>query len=271
MSSYVVTGASRGIGYGFILELSKNPANTVIGIVRDVKYTEEKLAKEPEQRGNIHLLQGDMIDYQSLKNAAEKTSEITGGSLDYLIGNAGVTDPVEVVDAFDTLANDPLQLESALLFPFNVNVIGNVHLINLFMPLILKGRAKKVIAISSSSGDAEFVTKVQLDWGPGYAISKAALNMAVAKFSARYAGDGVLVMAICPGMVATEAFRGLTDEQRAKLPLMVEKFKHVYGDQVTTVTTETSVKNVLSVIERSSVLNRDGGSFVSHKGNKEWL
>jgi hypothetical protein len=93
MSSYVVTGASRGIGvclsplylirqipsvekrwprlrlvkYEFILELSKNPANTVIGIVRDVKFTEDKLAKEPESRSNIHLIQGDMTDYQSLK------------------------------------------------------------------------------------------------------------------------------------------------------------------------------------------------------------
>jgi NAD(P)-dependent dehydrogenase (short-subunit alcohol dehydrogenase family) len=93
------------------------------------------------------------------------------------------------------------------LFAFNTNVIGNVHLINLFMPLVLNGRAKKVITISSSAGDVDFINHVGLDTGPGYAISKAALNMAVAKFSARYARDGVLVMAICPGMVATEAFR----------------------------------------------------------------
>jgi NAD(P)-dependent dehydrogenase (short-subunit alcohol dehydrogenase family) len=34
-------------------------------------------------------------------------------------------------------------------------------------------------------------------------MSKAALNMAIAKFHAEYEKDGVLFMAICPGTVNT--------------------------------------------------------------------
>lgn len=71
------------------------------------------------------------------------------------------------------------------------------------MPLILKGRAKKVIAISTGSADPEMTLKADIFQAPAYSISKAALNMAVAKFSAVYREKGVLVMAICPGAVNT--------------------------------------------------------------------
>lgn len=37
------------------------------------------------------------------------------------------------------------------------------------------------------------------------------------------------------------------------------------------VTPESSVKNVMSVINNVSVENGDGGSFISHLGNKQWL
>ena len=36
-------------------------------------------------------------------------------------------------------------------------------------------------------------------------------------------------------------------------------------------TTEAAVKDVLSVIYKSSVENGDSGSFVSHYGNQQWL
>ncbi len=71
------------------------------------------------------------------------------------------------------------------------------------MPLILKGRAKKVIAISSGMSDPEMTLKADIFQATSYGMSKAALNVAVAKFSALYREKGVLVMAICPGAVDT--------------------------------------------------------------------
>jgi NAD(P)-dependent dehydrogenase (short-subunit alcohol dehydrogenase family) len=90
-----------------------------------------------------------------------------------------------------------------LIAHFRVNTIGPVHLFSIFMPLILKGRAKKVIAISSGAGDTEMTLIPDMYQASAYAISKAALNMAVAKLSAVYREKGVLVMAICPGGVDT--------------------------------------------------------------------
>ena len=36
-------------------------------------------------------------------------------------------------------------------------------------------------------------------------------------------------------------------------------------------TPESSVKDMMSVIEKASIAAGDGGSFVSHLGNKQWL
>jgi NAD(P)-dependent dehydrogenase (short-subunit alcohol dehydrogenase family) len=84
-------------------------------------------------------------------------------------------------------------------------VVGNIHLINIFMPLILKGDQKKVITLSSGLADIEITRQYDLGSSAAYSISKAAMNSAVAKFSAEYAQDGVLFLSVCPGMVNTGA------------------------------------------------------------------
>jgi NAD(P)-dependent dehydrogenase (short-subunit alcohol dehydrogenase family) len=97
--------------------------------------------------------------------------------------------------------NDPKTLEDDLLKCFRVNVVGNIHLFNLYMPLVLKGRVKKVITLGSGYADNDFTTNFSIDVAGPYSISKAAMNCAVAKFSAQYAEKGVLFMTIAPGAV----------------------------------------------------------------------
>jgi NAD(P)-dependent dehydrogenase (short-subunit alcohol dehydrogenase family) len=97
----------------------------------------------------------------------------------------------------------PLELEEELMKCFKINVVSNIHLFNLHLPLILKGQVKKVIAMSTGQADIEVINKFELDVAALYAISKAALNMAISKFNAQYKKDGVLFMSICPGMVET--------------------------------------------------------------------
>jgi NAD(P)-dependent dehydrogenase (short-subunit alcohol dehydrogenase family) len=86
---------------------------------------------------------------------------------------------------------------------FRINAVGAVHLFNIFMPLISRGRAKKVIAISTGMSDPEMTLKADIFQATSYAMSKAALNMAVAKFSAIYREKGILCMAVCPGAADT--------------------------------------------------------------------
>jgi len=51
--------------YGFIQHFSSNPANTVIGIVRDKTSTERKLVKDGIE--NVVLFEADIADLAGLK------------------------------------------------------------------------------------------------------------------------------------------------------------------------------------------------------------
>ena len=93
------------------------------------------------------------------------------------------------------------ELEAVSSQLWQTNVLGNVHLFHLFLPLVLKGNVKKVITISTGVADLDFTNEVGIDIGSLYAASKAAMNIIVAKFSVQYKSDGVLFMAISPGVV----------------------------------------------------------------------
>lgn len=47
-------------------QLSENPNNVVVGLVRDKATTDKKVLSELN-RPNIHIVQADLIDYDSLK------------------------------------------------------------------------------------------------------------------------------------------------------------------------------------------------------------
>ena len=156
---------------------------------------------------------------------------------------------------------------------------------------------KKVIALSSGLADPKMVLDFNIDVAASYAISKAALNFAITKFSAEYAKDGVLFMSISPGLVDTGHFnncmctslpflhglisrhsRGgrsnglkVTPAQAESIGKLGTSFQKYAPDFKGARTPEDSVKDMLKVIEGASLENGDGGAFVSHKGNQQWL
>ncbi|KAL4815437.1 hypothetical protein BDW67DRAFT_191505 [Aspergillus spinulosporus] len=270
MSSYAITGASRGIGWAFLSNLSSNPDNTVIALVRNKAGTEKRVAEELNGRTNIHVVQADLNVYRTLEAAAAETSEITGGGLDYLIANAAYLTKYDHFESLNTLGKDPIALEEKLLTNFRTNTVAQIHLFNLFIPLILRGTAKKVIAISSGHADFELVSKVNLATAPAYAISKVALNMAVAKFSAQFSDDGVLFLSVCPGVVDTGIFEQLTEDELAGVEVILKKF-HEYSPTFNGPRQPAdSVKDVLNVIHNATV-EKNAGGFLSHKGNRTWF
>jgi NAD(P)-dependent dehydrogenase (short-subunit alcohol dehydrogenase family) len=81
------------------------------------------------------------------------------------------------------------------------NVIGNIHLFHLFLPLVLRGKTKKVISITTGLADVDSTNLLEVEVASLYAASKAALNMVMAKFNAQYKKDGMLFLSISPGVV----------------------------------------------------------------------
>jgi NAD(P)-dependent dehydrogenase (short-subunit alcohol dehydrogenase family) len=273
MVSYVVTGVSRGIGYAFLDLLSKESSNVVVGIVRNKAATKEKIAADPaiKDRSNIHIVEADLTKYTDIKRAASEADAILGGSLDYLIGNAGLIPLFDAYDPIGVLGEKPEELEQVMIETYKVNVIANVHLINLFMPLIMKGQTKKVIIISSGFADVDWTAKYDLTPGSLYSASKAAMNMVVAKFSAQYRKDGVLFLNLAPGMVDNGLYKDSTPEEVEKLQQTMAKFSSYQPDFSGPLTPQQSTSMMKGVWEKASIENGNAGDFLSQHGNRVWL
>ncbi|KAK0385526.1 hypothetical protein NLU13_6706 [Sarocladium strictum] len=267
MASYVVVGASRGLGFEFLRQLSANPSNIIIGLVRDVESTKAKVDAEIG-RSNIHLLRYDLDDPSTVSDVVSETSALLGGKLDHLIANAGIGGD-HYMSTLTELAKEPELLQRVFNQTFRTNVVGNAQIIGSFMPLILLGRAKKVIVLSSGMGDTELTRQYDIWMGPAYSASKAALNMVVAKYSAEYREKGVVVLAISPGVVDT----GMSSD-----PQTAEPFKQLGAKLVEyaptfkgPITPEESVGRMLALVEKSKPTDSNMGDMISHLGTKQWV
>ncbi|KAK0637045.1 hypothetical protein B0T17DRAFT_567445 [Bombardia bombarda] len=271
MSSYVVTGVSRGIGWAFLNHLSDDPRNTVIGIVRNKPATDQRVVSELGGRSNITILEADLNRYGDLKRVAAETEVVTGGKLDYLVANAAYITSFDAFPGIGDLGQTPQELTDELHKLLDTNVLANIHLYNLFMPQILKGKAKKVVVISTGVADIDWTNDYELEGNALYGISKAAMNMVTSKFHAQYRKDGVLFLSICPGLVDSGHFNEPTAEDKAKLQILFEKFSRYSPDFKGLDDPASAVKAVMWVIENSSIEQGDGGRFLSHFKNKQWL
>ncbi len=82
-------------------------------------------------------------------------------------------------------------------------MVGVIHTINAFLPLLRAGEMKKCIITSSTMGSVRFILHNNMIFGPGYSMSKAAMNVAAAKFAAQYRDEGIVFLSINPGFVKT--------------------------------------------------------------------
>ncbi|KAI8634244.1 NAD(P)-binding protein [Xylariaceae sp. FL1651] len=260
------------LSFEFLRQLSANPDNTVVGLVRDKATTDKKVAEELN-RPNIHIVQADVADYDSLKKSVDIVSPIVNGSLDYIIANAGYITKFSQYDPIGVLGErDPKGLEEDFLNCFKVNVVGNVHLFNLYLPLVLKGRTKKIITLSSGMADLDMANKYKLALAAPYSVSKVAMNAVTVKFHAQYADQGVLFMNICPGAVDTGVFEGATEEQMKAVMAQLASFQEYSPTFKGLITPAESVQCMLSVIDKASLEGGYGGGFISHLGKGEkWI
>ena len=106
MPSYVVTGASRGIGVsfqsqfkystldwhssqlGFVQALSAQKGNQVFAIIRN-PATAAELETLTKSHPNVHIIIGEATIPEDMDRAAEEVGKVTGGKLDVLIANVG--------------------------------------------------------------------------------------------------------------------------------------------------------------------------------------
>ena len=154
---------------------------------------------------NIHILPGDLTDPASLKAAASEVSKLTGGVVDYLIVNGAFLPYTTAhLTALDFVGKEQEFLDE-LDASMHANVAGVVFTVNAFIELVKKSAVKKVIVISSGMADPEVISTTGIAASVTYAVSKAGVNIVVAKYAALFKDDGVVFLSLSPGWVQTQA------------------------------------------------------------------
>lgn len=91
MASYLITGGSRGLGLAMVkvlLGCDSKKVFQVIATVRNESPTLQKLMLENKDR--LFVIQMNVSDPDSIREAVRQVAVITGNGLDILINNAGI-------------------------------------------------------------------------------------------------------------------------------------------------------------------------------------
>lgn len=140
-----------------------------------------------------------------------------------------------------------------------------IHTTNAFLPLIKKGEIKKILVLSSGLGDSESIVEWEWKDNVPYCVSKAALNMLVASYSTTLVEEGIMIVAISPGLVKT-----LTADWAPQFYEGVTKiFQKSNPSFEGPLSPEDSVSMMLETVGKLTV--KDTGKFLSHHGDKEWV
>lgn len=185
----VVTGGNRGIG----LEVTKQLAQLGHTVILGSRDLEKGLviAQQNKLPENIIVQQLDITDQNSI-DALKAYILNQFGRLDILINNAGIN-----YDTWHTALNADLENVQETL---ETNLFGAWRMIQTFVPLMQQNNYGRIVNVSSGAGAIQGMSSGT----PGYAISKAALNVLTIKTAALVKNSNILVNAVCPGWVRTD-------------------------------------------------------------------
>ncbi|MFG2813098.1 SDR family oxidoreductase [Streptomyces sp. NPDC048410] len=197
----LVTGANKGIGYEIAAGLGALGYRVGVGARDDARREAavEKLRAAGVDAFGVPL---DVTDERSVAEAAALIEQQAGG-LDVLVNNAGISG-----DLGPDWVQDPTTIDLDMVRTVvDTNVLGVVRVTNAMLPLLRRSSAPRVVNVSSSVGSLTRQADPDIDVGPvmaAYAPSKTFLNGMTVQYARQLAGTGVLINAMCPGLVATD-------------------------------------------------------------------
>lgn len=207
---YVVSGASRGIGLGFVQYLLKEGARVFAG-ARSPDKAAGLQSLSDAYPDTLYIVQLDVASEESIKAAATSITDAlpADAGVDVLINNAGIAGFSDYDEGFKTFPDTPA---TALRDAFEVNVVGTYLLTAAVLPLLRKGELKTVVNISTSyasvTNDSAAASAPEPVPGAGgamaYRVSKAALSMETTNVANTLRSEGFKVIALHPGWVQTD-------------------------------------------------------------------
>jgi NAD(P)-dependent dehydrogenase (short-subunit alcohol dehydrogenase family) len=207
----VVTGTSSGIGHACALRLAAE-GFTVFASVRKLADANALRAAAPER---IVPLQLDVTDRTSIERAAQTTRDslhARGEQLYGLVNNAGIglAGPLEFLPLDD--------VEHIL----DVNVLGQVAVIQAFLPLLREARGR--IVNICSVGD-----RIAIPFGGLLNATKSAFAMISETLRMELLPWGLRVVIIEPGSINTPAVEKTLGDPEGMLRAMPSDAERYYG------------------------------------------
>ncbi len=198
----VVTGASRGIGRETARLLCAEGANVLLVARSDALLTTAAAvdAAGAEAGGRAEYLRLDVTDNDAGERMMATAQERFGG-LDVLVNNAGAAQWRDL----DEVPDEDWRAQ------YELNVMAPLHAMRAAIPAMAERGWGRVVNVCSTAGKRPSAAM------PEYSVAKAAELSLSRLFADRYAKQGVLVNAICPGPVEGELWMepgGLLDQSQ---------------------------------------------------------
>ena len=198
----LVTGGSRGIGFGIASALAAEKWDLVINGVRPENAISEPLAALRRHGVHVGYAQGDIGSAEGRASIASAVDAFTPGSaLNLLVNNAGIAPRVRA----DLLEMSEESYDGVM----DTNLKGVLFLTQTFARKMVAAKktdpafAASIINITSISA-----TVVSINRGE-YCIAKAGLSMLSQLFATRLGPEGIPVYEVRPGVIKTDMTAGV--------------------------------------------------------------
>jgi len=199
----VITGAGRGIGRETARLLCAEGAKVLLvarGEGRLNEAAEEATAAGSEAGGEAAALVLDVTDEDAGERMLTAAGEHFGG-IDVLVNNAGAARWRDL----DEVPDEDWRAQ------YELNVMAPLRAMRAAAPAMVERGWGRIVNVCSTAGKRPSAAM------PEYSVAKAAELSLSRLFADRYASDGVLVNAICPGPVEAELWMepgGLLDQSQ---------------------------------------------------------
>ena len=199
----LITGGSRGIGYGIAIELAANDFDLAINGTRSPDQVEDVMQKLKGFGNDVIYCRGNISSATDRENILRQVREHYG-KLHVLVNNAGVA-PKERRDILDATEES----------------FDDVIFTNLKGPYFLTQKAANWM-IEQKKNDPEFTgciinissisaTVASVNRGE-YCISKAGISMATKLFAVRLGEFNIPVFEVRPGVIDTDMTAGVKEK-----------------------------------------------------------
>jgi len=207
----LVTGASRGLGRGIAIEAAAEGLSVAINYASNAAAADETVVLCRRAAASADQVfapvRGDISSRDDRAAMLAQTLD-TFGRLDALVNNAGMAPRVRADLTETTEASFEELLRVNLQGPFFLTQAVANHWLAKPHESALPG-GFKVIFVTSISADTASVNRGE------YCISKAGLAMTSQLWAVRLASEGVQVLELRPGIMATDMTSGVKDKYDA--------------------------------------------------------